>query len=92
MFVRRIFIWLEPGMSSSRKTTTPRPPMKCVDARQKSRLFGSASISSRMVAPVVVKPLTDSNQAFCSVNGPPHRAYGSMPKMKESSQDRKMIT
>ena len=74
MFVRRIFIWLEPGMSSSRKTTTPKPPMKCVDARQKSRLFGSASISSRMVAPVVVKPLTDSNQAFCRVNGPPHRA------------------
>ena len=79
------------GMISSRNTTTPKPPMKCVDARQKSRLRGKASTSSRMVEPVVVKPDTLSNQALANVNGPPQRAYGSMPNRKESSQDRKMI-
>ena len=74
MLVRRIFIWFEPGMTSSRNTTTPKPPMKCVEARQKSRLFGRPSTLSRMVAPVVENPLTDSNQAFCRVKGPPQSA------------------
>ena len=79
------------GMISSRNTTTPRPPIKCVEARQNSRLRGRASMSSRMVAPVVVKPETLSNQAFITVNGPPHMAYGKAPNTKDSSHDRKMI-
>ncbi len=65
--------------------------MKCVEARQNRRLFGRASTSVRMVAPVVVKPETLSNQAFTTVNGPPQRAYGSMPKTKERSHDRKIV-
>ena len=60
------------GMIRSRNTTTPRPPIKCVEDRQNSRLRGSASTSSRMVAPVVVKPDTLSNQALARVNGPPY--------------------
>ena len=91
MLVSRRRTGEEFGMISSRNTTTPRPPMKCVDERQKSRLRGSASTSSRMVAPVVVKPDTLSNQALAMVNGPPHSTYGSMPNRKDSSQDRKMI-
>ena len=81
---------LEEGMTSKRKTTTPKPPMKCVELRQKSNESGSASTLSRMVAPVVVKPETLSNQAFVTVKGPPQRAYGSIPKMKERIHDRTM--
>ena len=71
MLVRRMRIWLDSGMISSRKTTTPRPPMKCVEDRQNSRLSGRASTSARIVAPQVVYPLTDSNIAFERVKGPP---------------------
>ena len=74
MLVSRSRTGLEFGMINSRKTTTPRPPMKWVDELQKSRLCGRASISSRMVAPVVVKPDTLSNQALITVNGPPQSA------------------
>lgn len=38
------------------------PPIQCVKERQYSRLMGSPSISERIVAPVVVKPDTVSNQ------------------------------
>ena len=82
---------LDEGMMSNRNTTTPKPPMKCVALRQNKRELGSASMSSRMVAPVVVKPDTLSNQALVTVNGPPQSAYGSMPKRNESSHDRTMI-
>ena len=74
MLVSRRRTGEEFGMIRSRNTTTPRPPMKCVEARQKSRLRGKASTSSRMVDPVVVKPDTLSNQALTRVNGPPHIA------------------
>ena len=74
MLVRRRRMGEELGMIRSRNTTTPRPPMKCVEARQKMRLRGSDSMSSRMVAPVVEKPDTLSNQALATVKGPPHRA------------------
>ena len=62
------------GIISSRNTTTPRPPIKWVADLQNSRLRGSASTSERMVAPVVVKPETLSNQALTTVKGPPQRA------------------
>ena len=74
MLVRRRRIGLAFGITSSRKTTTPRPPMKWVELRQKSRLLGIASTLSRIVAPVVVYPDTLSNQAFWMEKGPPHRA------------------
>ena len=83
---------LDSGMTSRRKTTTPKPPMKWVDARQNSRLFGRASTFSSMVAPQVVNPLTDSNQALARVNGPPQRAYGSIPNMNDMSHERVIIT
>ena len=65
---------------------TPRPPMKCVEERQNSRLFGRLSMSVRIVEPVVVYPETLSNQAFISVNSPPQSTYGSIPNMNERSQ------
>lgn len=46
---------------------------------------------SNMVAPVVVKPETLSNQAFIMLNGPPQRAYGNIPNMKDSNQERTII-
>gem|GEM_PF-2824010 len=89
--VRRSRIWEEVGMISRRNTTTPKPPMKCVEDLQNSRLSGRASMSSRIEAPVVVKPETLSNQAFTIVKGPPQRAYGSIPNMNDRSHDRTMI-
>ena len=56
------------GIISRRNTTTPKPPMKWVEARQNRRLRGSASTSVRIVAPDVVNPDTLSNQAFATVN------------------------
>ena len=64
----------EVGIIRRRNTTTPNPPIKWVEERQNRRLRGRTSTSSRMVAPVVVKPETLSNQAFTTVNGPPQRA------------------
>ena len=91
MLVSLSRIGLDEGMMSSRNTTTPKPPMKCVALRQKSSESGSDSMSSSIVAPVVVKPETLSNQALVTVKGPPQRAYGSMPKRNDSSHDRTMI-
>ena len=90
-FVNRRRICEESGIIRRRNTTTPKPPIKWVEERQKRRLLGRASTLSRMDEPVVVKPETLSNQAFMTVNGPPHRAYGSIPKIKESNHERTMI-
>ena len=54
MLVSRSLTGLDDGMISSRNTTIPKPPMKWVEDRQKSRLLGSCSMFSRMVPPVVV--------------------------------------
>ena len=83
---------LEDGIMSSRNTTTPKPPIKWVEALQKRSDLGSASTSERMLAPVVVKPDTLSNQAFITLKGPPQSTYGSIPKTKDSNHDRTMIT
>ena len=91
MFERRSLTGEEDGMMRRRNTTTPKPPMKCVALLQKRRLFGRASTSSRIVAPVVVNPETLSNQAFTTVKGPPQRTYGSIPNMNESTHERTMI-
>ena len=45
---------LASGITRSRKTITPNPPMKWVDDLQNRRLFGKSSMSVRMVEPVVV--------------------------------------
>ena len=48
-------------------------------------------MSVRIVDPVVVYPETLSNQAFTSVNSPPHSTYGSIPNMNESIHERTMV-
>ena len=45
---------LESFRTDSKKTTTPKPPIYWVELRQKSRLCGKASMSVKIVAPVVV--------------------------------------
>ena len=50
------------GRIASAKTITPIPPIKCVKLRQNNRLLDKDSISSKIVEPVVVKPLTVSNK------------------------------
>jgi hypothetical protein len=82
---------LDSGITRRRKTTTPKPPIKCVADLQNSRLFGKASTSVRIVEPVVVKPETLSNQAFISENSPPQSTYGSIPKIKERNQARTTV-
>lgn len=73
------------------KTTIPTPPIKWVDERQKSNPLGSVSTSVRIVAPVVVKPDTDSKKAFAKVKFPPHIRYGSIPNMHERSHAKMVI-
>jgi hypothetical protein len=65
--------------------------MKWVEERQKSKLLGIDSTLLRMVAPVVVYPETLSNNELITENGPPHRAYGNIPNIKDNIQDRKII-
>ena len=40
---------------------------------------------------MVVYPETLSNQAFMSVNSPPHMTYGSIPNMNERSHESTMV-
>ena len=50
------------GSRAVSSTSTPMPPIQWVNALQKRMPRGWASMSVRMVAPVVVKPDTDSNR------------------------------
>ena len=54
---------LDSGTMASMNTSTPMPPIQCVNERQYSRLRESPSIFVSIVAPVVVKPETVSNTA-----------------------------
>ena len=51
------------GNTATVKNTIPKPPTQWVIMRQKSRDLGSASISWRIVAPVVEKPDIVSKKA-----------------------------
>ncbi len=51
------------GSTASVKTMMPIPPIHCVMLRQNRIPRGSASMSPRIVAPVVVKPETVSKNA-----------------------------
>jgi len=64
----------------------PTPPIQWVADLQKSRPFGSASMSDKMDDPVVVNPETLSNHEFVMVNSPPHNTYGTIPKRHANSQ------
>ena len=52
------------GNTAMVKNTIPRPPIHCDRLLQKSIPCGRHSTSSRIVAPVVVKPDIDSKKAF----------------------------
>ncbi len=45
------------------RTMIPIPPSQCVNERQNRMPWGRASMSVKIVAPVVVKPLIDSKTA-----------------------------
>ncbi len=51
--------------------TIPTPPTHAVEIRQNWRPYGSASMSFRIDAPVVVNPETLSKVALTRVNSPP---------------------
>jgi len=57
----------------------PIPPIQCVKLLQNNNDFGSDSISVNMEAPVVVKPETDSNNAFTKEGMAPEKMYGRLP-------------
>src|SRR5574344_1903722 len=65
--------------------------MKWVDERQKRRPLGRPSGLDKIVEPVVVYPETDSNNAFISVNSPPHNRNGNIPNKQERTQERMVI-
>ena len=62
------------------KNTMPRPPIHCVRLRQKSMPCGRCSTSSRIVAPVVVKPDIVSKYALVKFGMYPPMTKGSVPK------------
>ena len=51
------------GITAIRNTSTPMPPIQWVNMRQNISPRGMASISVRMVAPVVDRPEAVSNRA-----------------------------
>ena len=58
-------------VSIENRVTMPMPPTQAVEMRQNRSPFGSASMSFRMEAPVVVKPEMLSKRALTGVNSPP---------------------
>ena len=51
------------GRIATVRTTIPMPPSHCISERQNRMERGSASMSVRIVAPVVVKPDIASKKA-----------------------------
>jgi hypothetical protein len=74
------------------KATTPNPPIKCVALLQNNNPLGKASTFTRIEEPVVVYPLTLSNQAFIRENSPPQRTYGNIPNKQERIQAKTTTT
>ncbi len=64
----------------------PIPPSQWVKERQNSKLWGSASISVRIVEPVVVKPLIVSKMALSGEAIAPEIRYGNAPKTANTAQ------
>ena len=58
----------------------PKPPIQCVRARQKRMACDCESMSSMMVAPVVVKPDMVSKNASATVGTLWLSRKGSIPK------------
>ena len=62
------------------KRIIPIPPMSWIKLRQKRMPWGMASTFTRMEAPVVVNPDTDSKKASVMLSGLGMRQKGNMPK------------
>ena len=71
---------LKAGRMAMAKNTMPRPPIQWVSARQKRMACDCVSMSSMMVAPVVVKPDIVSKNALPTVGTLWLKRNGSMPK------------
>ena len=67
------------GRMATVKNTIPKPPIHCVNVRQKSMACGRCSTSSSIVAPVVVKPDIVSKYALVKPGMYPPIRYGSDP-------------
>ena len=68
------------GMMAIIITSTPIPPIQCVNERQNNMPRGRDSTSLRMEAPVVVNPEMDSNSASSTRGMAPLSRKGSAPK------------
>ena len=78
----RIRLICEPplnGITASRKTNTPMPPIQCVKLRQNKLQCERASTSLRIEAPVVVKPDTVSKSASVNEGISPESQKGKAP-------------
>ena len=67
------------GTMAVANTSTPMPPSQWVKARQNRMPLGRASMSVRMVEPVVVKPEQDSKIASIGVANQPEKRKGRAP-------------
>src|SRR3712207_9300256 len=81
------------GKMAMVKNTIPKPPIHWVIERQNNRPWGSASTSSMMVAPVVVKPDIVSKKADDRFVMYPLMRKGSIPKILKiiHERDRKSV-
>ena len=76
----RLLPSLKAGRMAMAKNTIPRPPIQCVSERQKRMACDCVSMSSMMVAPVVVKPDMVSKKASATVGTLWLSRKGSMPQ------------
>ncbi len=68
------------------------PPSKCVSDRQNSRPWGNASMSVRMLAPVVVYPDIISKKASVNEGMEPCKINGMSETAETSIQPKTAIT
>ncbi|CDE31988.1 putative uncharacterized protein [Ruminococcus sp. CAG:403] len=80
------------GRNAIIKTRTPIPPIHCEKLRHSRQLCGKSSTVWKTVAPVVVKPETDSNSASIKLGSSPDKTNGSAPNKLIPIQLRETIT
>ena len=75
------------GSTLTASTINPMPPNHCVMLRKKRIPWATPSMSARIVAPVQVKPDTDSNNALSASLQPitPLNRYGIVPAIETAS-------
>ena len=67
------------GTTASTNSTMPNPPNHCVMLRHSNIEAGSRSTEAKTVAPVLVMPLIDSNNASAKFVSVPVARNGSVP-------------